>query len=75
MEIIACIKQILDPDLPPAKFIIDPQKNRVIPPEGIPSVINPYDALAVEAALRLKEKKGGRITILTLGIKTGKSVV
>lgn len=36
MEIIACIKQILDPDLPPAKFIIDPQKNRVIPPRGSP---------------------------------------
>jgi electron transfer flavoprotein beta subunit len=75
MEIIACIKQILDPDLPPAKFAIDAQKNRVIPPEGIPSVINPYDALAVEAALRLKEKKGGRITILTLGIKTAEDIV
>jgi electron transfer flavoprotein beta subunit len=67
MDIIVCIKPILDPDLPSAKFTIDARTNRVIPPEGIPPVINPYDALAVEAALRLKEKKGGRITVLTLG--------
>ena len=75
METIVCIKQILDPDLPPAKFTIDAQKNRVIPPEGIPPVINPYDALAVEAALRLKEKKGGRITLLTLGEKAAEDMV
>jgi electron transfer flavoprotein beta subunit len=75
MEIIACIKQILDPDLPPAKFTIDAQRNRVISPEGIPPVINPYDALAVEAALRIKEKKGGRITILTLGDQTAEEMV
>jgi len=75
MEIIVCIKQILDPDLPPAKFTIDAQKNQVIPPEGIPPVINPYDALAVEAALRIKEKKGGRITIVTVGRKTAEDMV
>ncbi len=76
MDIIACIKQILDPDLPPAKFAIDAQKNRVIPPEGIPPVINPYDALAVEAALRIKEKqKAGRITILTMGGKPAEDMV
>jgi electron transfer flavoprotein beta subunit len=75
MEIIVCIKQILDPDLPPAKFAIDAQTNRVIPPEGIPPVINPYDALAVEGALRLKEKKGGRITVLTLGGKAAEDIV
>lgn len=67
MEIIVCIKQILDPDLPPSKFTIDAQKNGVLPPEGIPAVINPYDALALEAALRIKEKSGGQITVLTIG--------
>ncbi len=60
MEIVVCIKPVLDPDLPPAKFKIDAQKNRVIPPEGMPDVINPYDALAVEAAVNAIEsvKKG-----------------
>jgi electron transfer flavoprotein beta subunit len=75
MEIIVCIKQIIDPDLPPAKFSIDTQNNRVVPPEGIPPVINPYDALAVEAALRIKEKKGGRITVLTVGPTTAEDMV
>jgi electron transfer flavoprotein beta subunit len=68
MDIIVCIKPVLDPDLPPMKFSIDAQKNCVIPPEGIPLVMNPYDALAVEAALQIKEKQKGKITVLTLGL-------
>jgi electron transfer flavoprotein beta subunit len=68
MNIIVCIKPVLDPDLPPIKFSINAQKNCVIPPEGMPPVMNPYDALAVEAALQIKEKqKGGKITVMTLG--------
>jgi len=47
----------------------------VVPPEGIPPVINPYDAQAVELALKLKDKHGGRITILSLGDITCKSAV
>jgi len=75
MEIFVCIKQVLDPDLPPAKFKVDVQNNRVIPPEGIPFVINPYDALAVEAALRIKEEKGGSITVITLGDRSAEDIV
>ncbi|MGA2525161.1 MAG: electron transfer flavoprotein subunit beta/FixA family protein [Smithellaceae bacterium] len=67
MEIIVCIKPVLDPDLPPMKFSIDAQKNCVIPPEGMPAVMNPYDALAVEAALQIKEKQKGKVTVITLG--------
>ena len=68
MEIIVCIKPVLDPDLPQIKFNIDSRKNCVIPPEGMPPVMNPYDALALEAALQIKEKqKGGKITVVTLG--------
>ena len=59
--------RFLDPDLPPMKFSIDPRKNCVIPPEGIPPVMNPYDVLAVEAALRIKEQLGGKITVISLG--------
>ena len=67
MDIIVCLKQILDPDIPPAKFKIDTGAPKVIPPEGIPPVVNPYDANAVELALRLKEKQGGKITVLSIG--------
>ena len=76
MEIIVCVKPVLDPDLPPVKFAIDPKSNRVIPPEGMPPVMNPYDALAVEAALRIKEaKKAGKVTILTLGDAGAEGVI
>lgn len=67
MEIIVCVKPVLEPDLPPMKFSIDPRKNCVIPPEGIPPVMNPYDALAVEAALRIKEQHESKITVISLG--------
>jgi electron transfer flavoprotein beta subunit len=75
LNIIVCVKQVLDPEVPPAKFRLDSESKRVIPPEGIPPVINPYDAQAVELALRLKEKHGGEITVLTLGNEAAFSVV
>jgi electron transfer flavoprotein beta subunit len=67
MNIIVCVKQIQDPEIPPSKFRLDADGKKVIPPEGIPPVINPYDEQAVELALRIKEKCGGKITILTIG--------
>ena len=65
MNVIVCVKQVLDPNIPMDKFRI--RDNKVIPPEGMPPVINPYDAQAVEVALRLREKDGGQITVITLG--------
>jgi electron transfer flavoprotein beta subunit len=67
MNIVVCVKQILDPNLPPAKFKVDSKARQIIPPEGIPLVMNPYDAQAVEMAVRLKEKNGGKITAVSLG--------
>lgn len=67
MDIIVCVKQIQDPEIPPTKFKIDPQANKVIPPEAIPPVMSPFDAQAVEAALRIKGKQSSKITALTMG--------
>jgi len=67
MQIVVCVKPVLDPDVPSAKFKVDEGANRVIPPEGFPLVINPYDAIAVEAALKIKEADGGTVTVLTVG--------
>ena len=61
MHAIVCIKQIQDPEIPPSKFKLDSDTMRVIPPEGIPPVINPYDEQAVELAIRLKEKYEVRV--------------
>jgi len=75
MHAIVCIKQIPDPEIPPVKFQLDTEAKRVIPPEGIPPVINPYDEQAVELALRLREKHEGKITVLSIGDDTATSAV
>lgn len=66
MNCIVCVKKIQDPEIPPAKFRLDDTSKRVLPPEGIPPVMNPYDAQAVELALRLKEKHGGKVVVLSV---------
>jgi electron transfer flavoprotein beta subunit len=62
MEIIVCIKQVPDT----TEVRIDPEKGTLIR-EGIPSIVNPFDEYAVEAALRIKEEMGGRVTVITMG--------
>jgi electron transfer flavoprotein beta subunit len=73
MNIVVCVKQVLDPEMPTEKFRL--KDNQVMPPEGIPLVMNPCDAQAVEAALRVKEKHGGKITAITVGTDESKEVV
>ena len=75
MNIIVCVKQIQDPEIPASKFRLDAEGKNVIPPEGIPPVINPYDEQAVELAIRIKEKYGGQIVILTIGGNTAASAL
>ena len=62
MEIIVCVKQV--PDTTEVK--IDPQTNTLIR-QGVPSIVNPFDKNALEEALKLKEKHGGRVTVLSMG--------
>ncbi len=75
MNIIVCVKQVLDPEIPPAKFKIDPQTKQVIPPPGVPPVISVYDERAVEAACRLKDKVKGKITVLSMGSEKAADVI
>lgn len=75
MNMIVCVKQVPDPEAPPASFKIDPATNKVVPPPGVPPVISPFDEQAVEAALRLKDAKGGKITVISLGIGLLRDVV
>jgi len=72
---IVCVKQVPDPEAPPARFQIDPAANSVMPPSGYPPVISPFDEHAVEAALRIKDLHGGKITILSLGVNLLRDVV
>ena len=67
VEIIVCVKQVLDPEIPASSFRIDPEARRAVASPGIPPVVNGFDENAVEAALRIKEAVGGNITVLSLG--------
>jgi electron transfer flavoprotein beta subunit len=67
MNMIVCIKQVVDPEAPPASFKIDTATNKAVSPPGVQPVISPYDEQAVEAALRIKDAQGGKITVVSLG--------
>src|SRR5438445_12430382 len=67
MDIVVTIKQVPDPDIPPTHFKVDEAAKKVIPPAGVSPVMNGYDAHALEAALRLKEQLGGKVTVISLG--------
>lgn len=62
MHILVCIKQV-----PDTKIIkVDPKTN-TLDRRGIPAILNPYDAHAVEEAVRLKAEYGGKVSVLTMG--------
>lgn len=62
MDIVVCIKQVPDT----AEVRINPETNTLIR-DGVPSIINPYDMHAIEAGLEIREKAGGRVTVITMG--------
>ncbi len=62
MLVVACIKQV--PDTTQVK--IDPVTNTLVR-EGIPFIINPYDIHAVEESLRLKDKFGFKVAVISMG--------
>ena len=62
MHIVCCIKQVPDT----AQVKIDPQTNTLIR-TGVESICNPYDIVAVEAAVRLAGKHGGKVTVISMG--------
>ncbi|MDD2751562.1 MAG: electron transfer flavoprotein subunit beta/FixA family protein [Candidatus Omnitrophica bacterium] len=62
MNIIVCIKQVPET----TEVRINPETNTLIR-EGVKSIINPFDMYAIEEAIRLKEKFGGKITVISMG--------
>jgi electron transfer flavoprotein alpha/beta subunit len=70
MNIVVCIKQV--PDTTEIK--IDPVKNTLIR-TGVPSIMNPFDKNALEQALRVKEKNGGTVTVISMGPDQAKAVL
>ncbi|MFH1441131.1 MAG: electron transfer flavoprotein subunit beta/FixA family protein [Candidatus Omnitrophota bacterium] len=62
MNIIVCIKQVPET----TEVRVNPETNTLIR-EGVKSIINPFDMYAIEEAVRLKEKLGGKIVVITMG--------
>ncbi|MDD4202849.1 MAG: electron transfer flavoprotein subunit beta/FixA family protein [Candidatus Omnitrophica bacterium] len=62
MNIIVCIKQV--PNTTDVK--INPETNTLIR-DGVESIINPFDTYALEEGIRLKERFGGKVTVVTMG--------
>jgi electron transfer flavoprotein beta subunit len=62
MHTIVAIKQVPDT----TNVRIDPETGTLIR-EGVPAVINPYDRHALEMAVRLEERFGGTVTVVTMG--------
>lgn len=69
-----CLKQILDPEVPPKDFKIDPAAKR--PVQGNAKlVMDSYAEYALEVAIQLKEKAGAQVTALCLGDKPADEVL
>jgi electron transfer flavoprotein beta subunit len=66
MNVVVCIKQIIDPEIPTEQFTLDPTTKRQAR-GGLSLVISAYDQNALEVALQLREKLGGKITALSIG--------
>jgi len=67
-RIVVLAKQVPDPEVPPSQFKVDESTNSVIPPNGVPPVVNGFDLNAVEAALRLRDSGLDiEITVLSVG--------
>jgi len=62
MRIVVCIKQVPDS----AEVRINPETNTLIR-DGVPTIINPYDVHALEAGIQMREKTGGKVTVITMG--------
>jgi electron transfer flavoprotein beta subunit len=62
MLVVACVKQVPDT----TQVQIDPVTNTLVR-EGIPFIMNPYDTHALEEALRLKDRFGCRVAVLSMG--------
>ncbi len=62
LKVIVCIKQVPDTN----EVRLNPETGTLIR-DGVPSIINPDDKAGLEAALRLKDKHGAHVTVISMG--------
>ncbi|WP_142847662.1 electron transfer flavoprotein subunit beta/FixA family protein [Telmatospirillum sp. J64-1] len=70
MHIVVCIKQVPDS----AQIRVHPVTNTIMR-QGVPTIINPYDLFSLEEALRLRDRIGAKVTVLTMGPKMAETAL
>ncbi|OEH93798.1 electron transfer flavoprotein subunit beta/FixA family protein [Bacillus solimangrovi] len=70
MHIVVCVKQV-----PDTKIIKVNPKTNTLDRRGVPAILNPYDAHAVEEAARLKSIHGGTVTVVSMGPPQATAVI
>ena len=63
LKILVTAKRVEDPE---SKIKVKPDGSGIVT-EGVNYKVNPFDEIAVEEALRLKEKHGGEVVVLSIG--------
>jgi electron transfer flavoprotein beta subunit len=65
MKILVTVKRVMDYNVKPK---VKPDGSGVVT-DGVNMIVNPFDEIAIEEALRLKEKHGGEVVVLSVGSK------
>lgn len=71
MNILVCISRVPDT----ASRILVGKDGKSIETQGIKYIVNPYDEIALEEGLRIREKNGGTVTVVTVGSDTAKDIL
>jgi electron transfer flavoprotein beta subunit len=69
LNIIVCMKQTFSTE---EKIVV---KEKKVSEENVEFIINPYDEYAIEEAVRLKQKFGGEVTVITIGPERSESAL
>ena len=64
MHIVVCIKQVPDS----SQIRVHPVTNTIMR-QGVPAVVNPFDLISLEEALRIRDQFGARVTVVSMGPK------
>ena len=70
MNILVCVKQVPDTN----EIKINPETNTLIR-EGVPSIVNTFDAYALEMAARIKDERDTKITVVSMGPEQAKNAL
>jgi electron transfer flavoprotein beta subunit len=70
MNIIVCIKQV-----PETSNVRMDEATGTMVRQGVESIVNPLDLYGIEAALRLRQQSGGRVTVLSMGPRDAEKAV